>query len=282
MMPRILVIDNNVDSLFMLKSILQKTIPDCEVSTASFREQGIEKAKKELPDTILLDSNMMEKDSYEICRRLKNDAKMQNIPILLLSSNGDDIESYFRDSRIYVDAIIKKPWRDVELSAKINQLLRNEEGEDEMKNEKNVPATFKSYISSDISFVSSIKVTAKEFQKRTGVNCKARFNPKDIAVSKNLSNFLYEVVDEILSNVEKHANASNVKITVNSRNDKLVMKIADNGIGILEEKVNNPNSLGLKVIRERVQIFNGNVIVRGFVGKGTKIIVNILLNNKPE
>ena len=342
MTPKILVIDNNVGSLITLKSILQETIPGCEVFTASFREQGIEKAKKESPDTILLDSKMMEKGSHEICKRLKDDAKMHKIPLILMNSNGDDFENCFQDSRTYIDVIIKKQWSEVELSTTINQLLRNKNDEvktkkgrneepkenegydkegygnnndfgqllsalktdlqwlkkklpDELTDEhkkidsmfelinvanldvKKVTTKFKPSNLYDQGFMPTLKQYAKEFQTRTGINCKAHFVQKDIQIDKSLSTLLFGILDEILSNVEKHSNASRVKITVNLRNDRLMMKINDDGIGIIEEKVNDPQSIGLKSIRERVLLHNGNIVIRGFVAKGTKVVINIPL-----
>jgi len=108
----------------------------------------------------------------------------------------------------------------------------------------------------DLEFIPSLKLYAEEFQNRTGINCKTHFVPKEIHIDKNLAALLFGIFDEILSNVEKHANAKSVKISVNFRNDRLLMKIKDNGIGIIEEKVNDPKSFGLSGIRERVRMHN--------------------------
>lgn len=340
MTPRILVIDSNVNNLISIKAILQKAIPSCEVMTASFGEEGIEKAKIDSPDVILLDFKMQEEDGFKICNRLKSNKEMNHIPIILVSSIFVNSENSFEDLKLYTDAFFTKPISEAELCTQINLMLRIKNAEVQIKNEeskkqkeheykyemgfrggedleqlmaalktdlhwlkKKLPAELKDEhkkINSmfelmkpknhdvqkvttkfqpsnlyDLEFIPTLKWYAEEFQNRTGIKCKMHFVPKEIHLDKNLSVLLFGIFDEILSNVEKHANASSVKITINFRNDRLMMKIKDNGIGIIEEKVIDPNSLGLKAIRESVRMHNGNIVIRGFTGRGTKVIVNI-------
>jgi signal transduction histidine kinase len=121
----------------------------------------------------------------------------------------------------------------------------------------------------------AVKYYIEEFQKRTGIKCKKIFEPEEIVLSKNLSITLYRVIEEVLDNIEKHAKASNVKIKLKLNKDKLAVCITDDGIGIQEDKINDMRSLGLLGIKERLQPFDGNVIIRGFLNKGTKVVMNI-------
>ena len=57
-MPKILVIDDKQDNLNTISRLLKNLIPDCNVLTARSGVEGIEEAKAELPDTILLDLKM--------------------------------------------------------------------------------------------------------------------------------------------------------------------------------------------------------------------------------
>lgn len=125
----------------------------------------------------------------------------------------------------------------------------------------------------------TIKWYAEEFQNKTGIKCKTLFEPNELELSKNLSITLYRILEEVLDNIKKHADASTVKISVKLKDKKLVMNITDDGIGIPEEKINDPKSVGLIGIRERILPFGGNVIIRGFQSKGTKVIVNIPMKN---
>jgi signal transduction histidine kinase len=125
----------------------------------------------------------------------------------------------------------------------------------------------------------TIKWYAEEFQSKTGIKCKTLFDPKGLELSKNLSITLYRILEEVLENVRNHSDSNAVKISVKLKDKKLVMSITDDGIGIPEEKISDPKSVGLIGIRERVLPFGGNVIIRGFQSKGTKVIVNIPMKN---
>ncbi len=125
----------------------------------------------------------------------------------------------------------------------------------------------------------TIKWYAEEFQNKTSIKCKTLFDPKELELSKNLSITLYRILEEVLENVRNHSDSNAVKISVKLKDKKLVMSITDDGIGIPEEKINDPKSVGLIGIRERVLPFGGNVIIRGFQSKGTKVIVNIPMMN---
>ena len=85
-MPKILAIDDKQDNLITISSLLMHLIPDCNVIMADSGEVGIEKAKAELPDTILLDIRMPGMDGYEVCRRLKADKSTAHIPIVMLTA----------------------------------------------------------------------------------------------------------------------------------------------------------------------------------------------------
>ena len=147
------------------------------------------------------------------------------------------------------------------------------------KNVQKVSSELRPSYLDHIGLNQTIKWYAEEFQNKTGIKCKTLFDPKELELSKNLSTTLYRILEEVLDNIRNHADAHNVKISVKLKDKKLVMNITDDGIGIHEEKINDPKSVGLIEIRERALPFGGNVIIRGFQSKGTKVIVNIPMKN---
>ncbi|MFP4458228.1 MAG: response regulator [Candidatus Zixiibacteriota bacterium] len=80
---KILIIDDEIENLSILKVRLESS--DFDVVTADNPRFGINLAKKENPDLILLDLNMPEMDGYEVCKHLKNDFVTSNIPIIMLT-----------------------------------------------------------------------------------------------------------------------------------------------------------------------------------------------------
>jgi CheY-like chemotaxis protein len=60
------------------------------VITAQSGDEGIEKARAALPDTILLDMRMTETDGFEVCRTLKSDKNIKHIPVIMITASKTD------------------------------------------------------------------------------------------------------------------------------------------------------------------------------------------------
>ncbi len=88
---RILVVDDEADFCTIVQGQLEKE--GFDVDLAYDGVQGLEKVKENPPDAIVLDVMMPEKDGYQVCRELKNDAKYVDIPIVLLTAVASHVTS---------------------------------------------------------------------------------------------------------------------------------------------------------------------------------------------
>lgn len=120
-MKKILVIDDLPENVFMLQDRLEHE--GYEVITAYNGSTGIEKALSELPDLILLDVMMPDITGIEVCRKLVNDPKTKNIPIILVTakSGADDIKEGLEAGAF---DYIKKPFNRIELLARVKSALK--------------------------------------------------------------------------------------------------------------------------------------------------------------
>ena len=82
-------------------------------------------------------------------------------------------------------------------------------------------------------------------------------------------------MQEALTNITRHANASVVRILIEKDSKKLLIEIDDNGKGIREEDVKSMKSHGLIGMRERVSLLNGTLSITGNPDKGTTLAVQI-------
>jgi len=118
---KILVIDDETDLIMMVQMRLEAN--GYEVLSANDGEEGLEKAKSENPDLILLDVMMPKMDGYMVCSSLKNDEQFKKIPIILFTGKAqDDFEEVGKKAR--ADAFITKPFDPSDLLAKIEELLK--------------------------------------------------------------------------------------------------------------------------------------------------------------
>ncbi len=82
---------------------------------------------------------------------------------------------------------------------------------------------------------------------------------------------LFRFVQETLNNVRKHAQATEVRLSVRLSSTQLTVEVCDNGIGMSSEldAINSQKHMGLRILRERVQEVGGMVIIESSRGKGT-------------
>ena len=132
----------------------------------------------------------------------------------------------------------------------------------------------------DLGLSAAVEWQAEEFHKNTGIKCNVKLKPEEIILDEKLSITIYRIIQEALTNVTRHSRARNVDINLKVQNKNLNLTIKDNGVGIKEEKINNPKSFGLIGIRERLVPWKGAAEIIGIKDEGTTIVVNIPIKEK--
>jgi len=117
---KVLVVDDEIYILHILDFSLNAE--GYEVITAEDGEQAIEKAQKEQPDLVVLDVMMPKIDGYEACRKMKQDPKMKDVPVILLTAKGRDIDRKL-GLEVGADDYITKPFSPNKLIEKIGSFL---------------------------------------------------------------------------------------------------------------------------------------------------------------
>jgi len=134
-MKSILAIDDNVINLELLGNIIRLYYSGYQFFKAMNGADGIEIAKKELPEIILLDILMPGLNGYEVCEVLKKDTTTSNIPVLMISALGSNPAERTKGLNAGADAFISKPFTVSELQAQINVVLRIKNAEMATSNE---------------------------------------------------------------------------------------------------------------------------------------------------
>lgn len=121
MAKRILLVDDEPDFLDMVKTRLEAS--GYEVITAADGQQGLDKAKKEKPDLIILDLMLPKMDGYKVCGLLKKDTRYSGIPLIILTARaqGEDMKL---GEELGADAYIIKPFDAAALLGKIEGFLK--------------------------------------------------------------------------------------------------------------------------------------------------------------
>jgi signal transduction histidine kinase/DNA-binding response OmpR family regulator len=120
-LPLILLIEDHEDVRKYIREILDERY---RVIIAEDGENGIENAKKTIPDLILSDVMMPKKNGFEVCRELKKDEKTSHIPIILLTAKSD-VENKIEGLQTEADDYITKPFIPRELLARIENIIES-------------------------------------------------------------------------------------------------------------------------------------------------------------
>ena len=122
---RILVVDDEPDFCSIVQGQLEKE--GFEVELAYNGVEGMEKVQANPPDAIVLDVMMPEKDGYEMCKEIKADSNLCNIPVLLLTAVASHVTStrysHADGMSTEADDYIAKPASAEAISQSIRQML---------------------------------------------------------------------------------------------------------------------------------------------------------------
>jgi len=124
-MKKILVVDDEQDIVGAIAIRLKSS--GFEVITAGDGMEGLQKARIENPDLILLDVMLPKLDGYKVCRMLKFDEKYKHIPIIMVTGKFSD-EDKRKGLAVGADHYVLKPFDHKELLATIESVLSKREG----------------------------------------------------------------------------------------------------------------------------------------------------------
>lgn len=118
---RILVVDDEMDLVETLTYRLKAN--NYEVITASDGQEGLDRARREKPDLIILDLMLPKLDGYKVCRMLKFDEKYKHIPIIMFSARVQESDKK-TGMEVGADGYITKPFEASMLLEKIEELIK--------------------------------------------------------------------------------------------------------------------------------------------------------------
>lgn len=121
---KILVIDDNNDNLISMKALIKDIFPDAITLTALTGETGLKLALAHYPDVILLDVVMPGMDGFEVCKKIKANKNLTDIPVVFVTSLIGDTASRIMALESGAEAFLAKPYEKSELTAQIRAMVK--------------------------------------------------------------------------------------------------------------------------------------------------------------
>jgi PAS domain S-box-containing protein len=127
----------------------------------------------------------------------------------------------------------------------------------------------------ELGLVEAFEWQALQFEHRTGTTVQFECSVEKIDLNGEQSTAVFRILQEALTNILRHAQATKVAIMVKQDDGEFFLTVEDNGKGITEKEQSDAHSLGLLGMRERAHLIGAKIDITGMEGKGTLVSVRI-------
>ena len=126
----------------------------------------------------------------------------------------------------------------------------------------------------------AVEWQGQEFGKRTGIPVTVTTDVANQSISNELASSAFRILQEALTNIARHADATAVRIRLVETRSLLILEIADDGCGFAAERPEETTSLGLLGMRERALACGGDLEIETDMSKGTTVRLRVPLGTR--
>jgi two-component system sensor histidine kinase UhpB len=128
----------------------------------------------------------------------------------------------------------------------------------------------------NLGLYGAIEWLVRDFEQRTNIKCTLESTAQNLAFhNKNYETSIFRIVQEVFTNITRHANATQVDVELAEDDDGVFISIKDNGVGIKQAQIIDPGSFGIIGMNERAQQFGGRLLIFGAPTQGTFVTLKI-------
>ena len=160
---------------------------------------------------------------------------------------------------------------------KLTNVLRSIDGA--ISSVRRIATELRPAVLDTLGLTAAIEWQAKDFQSRTGIVCRLDSMDEDLPVSNNAATAVFRIFQESLTNVARHADATEIEIALQRVDGHVRLVIHDNGKGVNGASMRGSHSLGILGMQERVRLLDGDIGISGKAGEGTTVQVSIPIDH---
>ena len=146
-----------------------------------------------------------------------------------------------------------------------------------IKSVRKVATELRPAILDNFGLVAAVEWQLREFETRFGIACDFTCSAEQVALQEDRATAVFRLIQEALTNIARHAEATEVAVSLIEQDNELLIEISDNGRGITEQELSATRSLGLVGMRERVNLLEGTINFEGHPNHGTTVTVKLPL-----
>jgi signal transduction histidine kinase len=130
-----------------------------------------------------------------------------------------------------------------------------------------------------LGLAAALEWQGQEFGARTGIKVEMELSTDGTAIPDDLGSSAFRILQESLTNVARHANATRVTIRLEHTPAALTLEVSDNGVGFPPERLEGTTSLGLVGMRERALACGGEISITADTDCGTTVLLHVPLKS---
>jgi PAS domain S-box-containing protein len=132
----------------------------------------------------------------------------------------------------------------------------------------------------DLGLIAAMEWHAREFEKNTGIAVELALPAESLMLVPEIKTGLFRIFQESLTNIARHAQAGHINVSLQEKDNTLVLNIGDDGKGFDTALLNEKRTLGILGMEERSLMMGGKYVIESEPGKGTTVKVTVPLKKK--
>lgn len=140
---------------------------------------------------------------------------------------------------------------------------------------RKISSSLRPSILDDLGLIAALEWQTKEFQKRFSIPIQFTSSEKTLRVDPDIATGIFRLYQESLTNVARHAQATQVTAFLEYRDKHIILSVSDNGKGFDPHLAEAKKTMGLLGMKERVLMMGGNLNFISTPGEGTTVMVSI-------
>lgn len=184
----------------------------------------------------------------------------------------DDLGQILTSINLDLQRAVKTPNAEKRLELLRQILTKNDEARSRIRE---ISSLLRPGLLDDIGICEAIEAYVSQFVSRTGIPVDLSVKCSSSDIPAEATTTIYRIVQEALNNISKYANANKVTITLGIEEERIQLRILDDGIGFDLSQVRTEHTLGLIGMRERARLLGGKFTLQASPGAGTFIGVTL-------
>jgi signal transduction histidine kinase len=131
-----------------------------------------------------------------------------------------------------------------------------------------------------LGLIAALEWQAETFARRAGLRCRFAAGVDGVDLDMGRATSIFRAFQEMLTNIERHAGASRVDVSVQVKEDRLVLTVRDNGRGFEHANAMKPRAFGILGMKERAVLLGGEFNIESAPRKGTNVTLIVPLANR--